>query len=96
MGLIDFPRALPFIARAVRKEYHRDLVLHILHDRYRSIGADALLRELRKFAMGWSDPELASRLCNALRAKQGPYNPFSDDEVRWIADGLLASTDGGN
>lgn len=96
LGLINFPRALPFVARAVRKEHHRDLVLHILHDRYRVVGADALLLELRRFAAGWSDPELISRLCNSLRGKQPPYNPFSDDEARMITARLLASTGGGN
>lgn len=94
LGMIDFARALPFIARAVRKEYHRDLVLHILHDRVRAVGSEALVRELRRFAAGWSDPELITRLCNSLRAKMRPYNPFPEEDVRRISEGLLAPADG--
>lgn len=80
LAWIDFPRALPFVARALQKTHQQDLVLQILRDRSRTVGLDALLLELRAFAAGWPDAAFAGALCRAIRGKDDPYHPFPADE----------------
>ncbi len=94
LARIDFIRALPFVARAIKKEYIRDLALHILHDRFRAVGRDSLLRELRAFSAGWSDAELPERFCRALRCKDEPYNPFDRAEIDHLVHGLTGAPPG--
>lgn len=88
LASIDFPRAFSTVVRALQKEHQRDLMLHILHDRSRVVGLETLLDELRAFAVKSSDPDLAEKLCHSLRGKVEPYNPFSEKEVRRLAEGL--------
>ncbi|MCO5044858.1 MAG: hypothetical protein M9963_07460 [Kiritimatiellae bacterium] len=89
LAAIHFVRALPFLARAMKKEYIRDLALHILHDRFRAVGMDALQRELLAFCAGWSDAELSERFCRALKCKDEPYNPFTVEEIATLTRALL-------
>ncbi|HMP76597.1 MAG TPA: hypothetical protein PKE12_09895 [Kiritimatiellia bacterium] len=90
LARIDFARALPFTARAVRKAHAHGLVLHILHDRRKSVGLDGLILELRAFAAGWNEPNLLRDLDAAAHAKPADYNPFPPDELARLRAGLSA------
>lgn len=89
---IHFARALPYIERASQRPDHRDLVLHILYDRSRVVGLEALIGELRAFMATRNDAELASRLCHALQNKSTPYNPFSEENLRRLMVALHVPT----
>lgn len=89
LARIDYCRALPFIARALQKEHQADLVLYILHDRYKTLARPELLAmELRAFSAGWNDAEFIPRLIRALRRKAEPYNPFSCEELTRVERAL--------
>lgn len=91
LALIDFAKALPYVARALLKEHQADLVLHILHDRYKTHPSiERLAAELRAFAAGWGDPDFVPRLRRALTSKREPYNPFTIEELTRL-DALLAT-----
>lgn len=92
LARIDFHRALPYIARALNVEHQRDLVLHILHDRYKQRGnLIELALELRAFSAGWNDPSFLPKVVSALRGKPEPFNPFQESELRCLETELLAS-----
>jgi hypothetical protein len=92
LARIDFVRALPFVARSLQKEYLADLVLHILHDRFKAIESlERLAAELRAFSAGWPDAEFLPRVLKALRGKSEPYNPFSAEELLALERALAAS-----
>lgn len=88
LARIHFHRALPFLARAIQKPHQGDLILHLLHERVKTIGLPGLVLELRVFAAGWHEPDLLERIRRALCGKAEPYNPFTADELRQLAAGL--------
>lgn len=81
LARIDFRRAAPYLLRALHDDHRLDLCLHILHDRRKRVGLDALGRDLRALA-GPHPAHFRARVARALHAKEGPFNPFSDDERR--------------
>ncbi|MCS6771082.1 MAG: hypothetical protein NZ740_03545 [Kiritimatiellae bacterium] len=92
LAKIDFHRALPYIARAARVEHQRDLVLHILHDRFKERGRlQELALELRAFAAGWQDPDFLGSIVRLLRCKPELYNPFREEEICFLESELLSS-----
>jgi hypothetical protein len=93
LARIDFLRALPYVARALQKEHLADLVLHILHDRFKAVGSiERLAIELRAFSAGWPDGNFLKRVLKALRGKSEPYNPFSADDLVALEQALTSSS----
>lgn len=79
LARIDFPRALPYVARALEREHHLGPVLHILHTRAKQVGVPALAVEVQA-SSARLPAGFRAGLRRALDSKQDAYNPFSATE----------------
>lgn len=87
LARVDFPRAAPYVIRALRQDQHLDLCLHILRDRSLAKGLAALAADLA--ALAALDPAaLPARLALALRSKRDRYNPFAEEEIVFLLAAL--------
>jgi hypothetical protein len=89
LAAIDFARTLGTLARRMGPGRFPDAGLHILHERRKRVGLDALAAELAAWAAG-SDEAARRNLAAVLRAKEGRYSPLSAEEVRVLSHALRA------
>ena len=83
LARVDFRRAAPHMARALRRDAQLDLCLHILHDRLKAAGRAALADDLRALA-AYAGAGLGARVARALRAKPAPFNPLTEEDIVFL------------
>jgi hypothetical protein len=83
LARVDFRRSAPYLLRALRRDAQRDLCLHILHDRLKAVGREALAEDLRALA-AHAGEDLGERVARALRAKPPPFNPMAEADIVFL------------
>jgi hypothetical protein len=87
LGRVDFQRTLFFLIQAARRKHLRDVCLHILQGRRKTVGLANLTTELVAYAKSVRSP-VRRRLSRVLHCKEGSYNPFSEEEIAVIERAL--------
>jgi hypothetical protein len=83
LARIDFVRTLPAIVRRMSKEYMHGNLLHLLHERSKTIGIDALIIELT-MSSATKSTGFRENLPKVLASKAKGYNPFNEEELATI------------
>jgi len=86
---IDFRRSIPHIVIALKKEFTHGVVLHILHDRVKTVGLSGLVDDLCA-SSATRTATFKALLSTALHSKKHPYNPFSESDIQHIIGSLDA------
>lgn len=87
LARMDFVRAAPRLKQALKKERLSDVCLHILAERWKVAGLHQLIEDVRVHVTGDSD-FFRRQVHRVLQAKQGDYNPFTEEDISHILAGL--------
>lgn len=83
LARIDFTRTLPAIARRMSKDYMHGNLLHLFHERSKTIGLDAMIIELTT-SSATKSAAFRENLPKVLASKGRGYNPFNEEELATI------------
>lgn len=83
LAKIDFTRTLPAIARRMSKDYMHGNLLHLFHERSKTIGLDAMIIELTT-SSATKSAAFRDNLPKVLASKSKGYNPFNEEELATI------------
>lgn len=87
LAQMDFQRTLPYLRRAVQQEHLHNFCLHAMHHFMLRNGIEALCEALQQMAAP-EMPVLTRHVRKILTSKEGPFNPFTEDELKMLISRL--------
>jgi hypothetical protein len=87
LARLHFGGSLFYVFRSARRDHLRGACLQILHARKKEVGLERLIGELGAHQAS-SRQNVPKRLGQILGSKEGPYNPFTAEEIAALGDGV--------